>query len=288
MICDEYAEKDKRVCVIHQPNGGLSAARNAGIGWAFTNSNSQWISFADSDDWVHPRYLELLYQTACGTGTKLSACEFERVEQTIPFEQVSGEPELWAWDELLEENNVAAVIAWSKLYAKELFIGLRYPVGKVHEDEFLTYKLLHRAGSVGYLPASLYFYFQNPDGIMRKAFSLSRFDGSEAIRERIRYVHALKNRQFLGFCVRQYLWLECSNIRELRETKVIPLEQKKQVAGKHIAELRRVLLRYGLRYAPPWEHGQYYTFAFPGASRLAIPVLRCVRAIRNSRRNKIE
>ena len=56
-ICDEYAAQDCRVRVIHQENGGLSAARNAGIDWAFANSDSQWLAFVDSDDWVHPDYL---------------------------------------------------------------------------------------------------------------------------------------------------------------------------------------------------------------------------------------
>ena len=60
-ICDEYAQKDARVHVIHQENGGLSAARNAGIDWVFAHSDSQWLTFVDSDDWVHPEYLERLY-----------------------------------------------------------------------------------------------------------------------------------------------------------------------------------------------------------------------------------
>lgn len=50
MICDEYAKSDSRIHVIHQENGGLSAARNAGIDWAFANSDSQWLTFIDSDD----------------------------------------------------------------------------------------------------------------------------------------------------------------------------------------------------------------------------------------------
>ena len=56
-ICDEYARKDTRVHVIHQENGGLSAARNAGIDWAFANSDSQWLTSVDSDEWVHPEML---------------------------------------------------------------------------------------------------------------------------------------------------------------------------------------------------------------------------------------
>jgi len=61
-ICEEYARKDSRIHVIHQENGGLSAARNAGIDWAFENSNSQWLTFVDSDDWLHREYLNVLYR----------------------------------------------------------------------------------------------------------------------------------------------------------------------------------------------------------------------------------
>ena len=63
-ICDEYAQKDSRVHVIHKTNGGLSDARNAGIDWAFANSDSQWLTFIDSDDWVHRDYLKLLLGAA--------------------------------------------------------------------------------------------------------------------------------------------------------------------------------------------------------------------------------
>ena len=63
-ICDEYAKKNERIVVIHKENGGLSDARNAGIEWALNNSGSEWITFIDSDDWVHIDYLEYLYNSA--------------------------------------------------------------------------------------------------------------------------------------------------------------------------------------------------------------------------------
>ena len=73
-ICDEYAVKDKRIHVIHKENGGLSDARNAGIDWAFANSDSEWITFIDSDDWIHPKYLETLYNAVFTS----SYCEYRR------------------------------------------------------------------------------------------------------------------------------------------------------------------------------------------------------------------
>ena len=73
-ICDEYARKDSRIHVIHQKNGGLSDARNAGIDWVVANSDSQWISFVDSDDWVHPMYLFTLLSAVKTTNTYVSVC----------------------------------------------------------------------------------------------------------------------------------------------------------------------------------------------------------------------
>ena len=75
VLCDGYALRDSRVHVIHQENGGLSAARNTGIDWVFANSVSRWIAFVDSDDWVHPDFLKVLYETAEKTLCKLSVCD---------------------------------------------------------------------------------------------------------------------------------------------------------------------------------------------------------------------
>ena len=77
-ICEEYARKDGRIHVIHQKNGGLSAARNTGIDWAQANSGSQWLAFVDSDDWVHPDFLLRLYTMVQETGCLLSACGYFR------------------------------------------------------------------------------------------------------------------------------------------------------------------------------------------------------------------
>ena len=83
-ICDEYAEKDSRIVVIHQENGGLSAARNAGLDWVFEHSDSQWISFVDSDDYVYPHYLEKLYQAVVENNTNISMCNFVNFSDSVP------------------------------------------------------------------------------------------------------------------------------------------------------------------------------------------------------------
>lgn len=69
-ICDEYAEKDKRIRVFHKQNGGVSSARNMGL----DNAQGEWVTFIDSDDWIKPDYLVNLY-----------ACVDEKVDLVISF-----------------------------------------------------------------------------------------------------------------------------------------------------------------------------------------------------------
>ena len=82
-ICDQYAEKDNRIHVIHQKNGGLSAARNSGIDWSISNSDSGWITFVDSDDWVDPQYLECLYNAVKLYKTNISICAYKETADVV-------------------------------------------------------------------------------------------------------------------------------------------------------------------------------------------------------------
>ena len=82
-ICDEYAKKDVRIHVIHQENGGLSAARNAGIDWVFKNSDSQWITFVDSDDMIISGMLERLRSVILITKADVCTCLHQRFDDSL-------------------------------------------------------------------------------------------------------------------------------------------------------------------------------------------------------------
>ncbi len=207
-ICDQYARKDPRIQVIHQKNGGLSAARNAGIDWVFANSSSQWLAFVDSDDWVHPEYLRLLYETAEQTGTKLSACGFLRTPGDPLPEQVQHTIRNVSADDyycgVFHEGLTA--VAWNKLYHRSLFQNLRYPMGKLHEDEFTTYQAVYQAGGIGVTQAVLYAYYQNPNGIMGAKWNPKRMHVLEAFRQQIAFARAEENSRLLEKAVLQYLY----------------------------------------------------------------------------------
>ena len=187
-ICDEYEEKDSRVHVIHQENGGLSAARNAGIDWAFANSDSRWLSFIDSDDWVHPEYLERLLNAALENACAVSICGYAQTEGEDPvIEPANLSPTLWSTEDFFVEHNVNAIIAWGKLYRKECFETIRYPLGKLHEDEFTTYKILFAFETVAVISAPLYAYYINNAGITKSGMTRFRDDGFVALEEQIAY-----------------------------------------------------------------------------------------------------
>lgn len=184
VMCDEYARQDSRVKVIHQENAGLSGARNAGIDMA----QGQWLAFVDSDDYLAADFLERLYQTCVDTGSSLSVCRWEYVRgETIP-EHGTGETRVYTGREMLANlyvpDGAYFVVAWNKLYRKELFEDIRYPLGRIHEDEATTYRIYDKVKKAAYVDRSLYGYFVTPVSITR-GFNPKRMDWVTAVAERL-------------------------------------------------------------------------------------------------------
>ena len=215
-LCDAYARPDSRVHVIHQENGGLSAARNAGIDWVLANSETEYLAFVDSDDWVAPEYLELLYRAVTECGCLISACGLCRTtgEELPPVKQGTIR-KLTAADYYCSETIHGGVtaVAWNKLYHRALFKSLRYPVGKLHEDEFTTYQLVYQAGQVGVVLEPLYAYYQNPQGIMLSSWNPRRMHLLEAVGEQIAFARENDHPELLKKAAEQYLYCAHEQLR---------------------------------------------------------------------------
>ena len=205
-ICDEYARQDSRVHVIHKENGGLSDARNAGIDWVEANSDSRWLIFADSDDWVHPELLARLLDAATAFDLKISVCGYQETEGADPAVLPEDmRPCRWTPKRFYMGHFVNATVAWGKLYSRSCFRDIRYPVGKIHEDEFVTYRLLFAQKEIAVVPAPLYAYFINPKGIIRSAWSPKRFHAWEAYDQQLAFFTAMGDEKLVKFRVRGYL-----------------------------------------------------------------------------------
>lgn len=175
-ICDDYAQRDSRVKVIHKENGGLSDARNAGIEIA----SGEYITFIDSDDVIASDYLEIMYQLA-----KTYQAELVQGKLTRNLEDLgekSANTQFFDKTEDVMKNYLLFKdlqgYACNKLYAMRLFkeLSLRYPVGMIQEDAWVTYKALYEAKGVVLTDSLTYFYRVNPESIMNGKFNPKRFD----------------------------------------------------------------------------------------------------------------
>lgn len=184
-ICEKWKRQDSRIKIIDKKNGGLSSARNAGIDTA----KGDYIFFVDSDDWLDVHIIEKLYRAIKKFDCEISCCgiemTYDQADKNYP--RCKNKDVLLEKYEALEEymfGTTVSTVAWNKLYRKDLFDDIRYPVGKWHEDEFTTYKLLYKADKVYYLGESMYFYYQREGSIMSNALSLKNLDKVDALFER--------------------------------------------------------------------------------------------------------
>lgn len=198
-ICDDFAERDDRIKVIHKRNGGLSSARNAGI----DASNGQLIAFVDGDDYVAPEMYETLYGILTENNADMSICDCEFVEEngkTIEDKSPEIKSEVLDKAQALERLNPLLypywkyVTAWNKLYKKELFDEIRYPDGKIHEDEFIIHHIIDRCDCVAVTDKPLYKYVQRGGSIMSDKPGDKHVDAVYAFLDRAEYFSAAGNK----------------------------------------------------------------------------------------------
>lgn len=167
-ICDKFSNMDNRIKVIHKENGGLSDARNVGI----RQSSGEWICLIDSDDYVQPDMITALLRACVQNDANISICGHRDVYGRKVVDEYNNSPICCpltpeeAFQEFLDNKNGDFVVAWNKLYKKEIFDNLSYPVGKYHEDCFTTYKALMAASKIVYICGPLYYYRHRCGSIM--------------------------------------------------------------------------------------------------------------------------
>lgn len=241
-ICDEYAVKDSRIHVIHQKNGGLSAARNSGIDWAFANSDSQWLTFIDSDDWIHRDFLKILLNAAEQKNASLSVCGLYWTSQyceDVPLKKVQAmclDPE-----QAFTQHYEKCIPACSKLIEKRFFKELRFPVGKQYEDAFVTHKFLFASPAVAVLQEKLYYYYNNPTSITRAKWSDRKLDSIEAHEQRLAFLEEHGYRK--AYLREQEIYVEelTDKIRHLVNTREHETDHQKVL--NHLRDKLRAALK---------------------------------------------
>ena len=165
-LCDAYARKDPRIKVIHQPNGGLSAARNTGL----EHTTAPYVTFVDSDDYIDKDYVRVLYETLKGAAAPMAVCDINVVELDGTITTTAGGEAFVATTRealllLLPGNGVIKVMTFGKLFRRDLFDQVKFPVGHLHEDMATTYRLIAQCDKVAVKTVPLYYYCLRPNSL---------------------------------------------------------------------------------------------------------------------------
>lgn len=239
-ICEKYAKSDNRIRVIHQKNAGLSAARNTGM----KEAGGEYITFIDGDDYVHPQMIEILYKNIGNTGASISIGNYKEVNcaETIAVESLSGQAVTCAGRDscfnLYNEQSVMFTTAWGKLYLISLFDDVKYPVGKIHEDEYVTYQLLYNSKFIVYTDDILYYYVQRKESITHEKYDEKNLTLLEMADQVVQFYHKKSDAELKQLAVERALWIGRNLYR-----RYLPVQ--KECRKKVLKKYRLYLKKYG-------------------------------------------
>ena len=247
-ICQEYVERDKRFRLIHQKNGGRSAARNT----ALKNMTGEYITWIDSDDWVEPDYLKILVDTQTRTGADLVNVGHKRYRDgniyVADYEQAFGKYpnyviplEAAIHDSFWSSLNLTTV--WGSLGTRELYNGVVFAENIDMEDQGTKFKLYFKANKIVAVPDTPYIYRKRLGSIMNPT--------EELLEDRIRKTEDMaKGLEILlyyaditdfdiDFCFREFLG------RMEYEIQIVKLsEEDKSKFREYIERYKQKLRKY--------------------------------------------
>ena len=176
-ICDEYKVLDARIKVIHKKNGGLSSARNTGIECA----NGEFFSFIDSDDYIESNMIEHMMQVARDYKADIVTIGRRNVYEDIDLEDtyefvtdsiVVFDPQN-AIKNILTRQNIDVSVC-DKIFSKELFGEIRFPIGETNEDSAIIFNLIRKSSIVVHASGYGYNYVHREKSITT-TFCLKNF-----------------------------------------------------------------------------------------------------------------
>ena len=263
-ISDEYKNKDKRIKVLHKKNGGLSDARNKGL----ELSTGEYVLFIDSDDYIDRRMIEILYNNMKETNADISICKFKIIRDNKDFKQedkIENKIEVYNRDSVFanffNEKSLETIVAWNKLYKKEIFDDIRYPYGKIHEDEYVIHHLLYRSKIIVYTTAELYFYIKRDGSITSKKSNKRIMDKMEAYGDRVNFYKEKDMIEYYKNFAYWYCWL-CREQKYLLN-KDSNYKMYKQKLNKNFNQVYINLKRYFRHDKKKYIKLSMYKYCYP-------------------------
>ena len=243
LICDEYANNDERITVLHQENQGQAKARNVALDWIFANSKCEYITFIDSDDWVHPQYLELLYKANELFGTSISQCLHIETDGAVEKKPITDEQIIVITAEKQYIEWYSAYM-WGKLYSKSVWKNVRFSEGHLYEDVEIWYKILFSQEKISLVKKPLYYYFINMNGTVRSDWTPAKLTQVEAWDAQINFFSEYGNQRLLDCASEHMFQILRSQQIKIQESKEVSQQEKKKYTSILRQKLRLAILRF--------------------------------------------
>ncbi|WP_394978778.1 glycosyltransferase family 2 protein [Candidatus Allofournierella excrementavium] len=224
-ICDEFAEKDNRVRVLHQKHGGVSRARNTGAQAA----TGEYVVFVDSDDTIAATMIQELYDALVSAQAEVAICALRRVtSHEVPSHVSTGGKLCYytgpqAMETMLYQKRFETGPC-GKLYTRPIVLAHPFPEGRFFEDLFIMYKMLYDAKGVAFIPRKRYYYMDNPQSAMHRCFHEGVLDELYAVDEILHFVRgqcpqytsAALARKYSAYC-QVFRWMRKGNLTQEQE-----------------------------------------------------------------------
>lgn len=178
MLCDDLAQSNARIKVIHKSNAGVSAARNTGL----KATTGDYIMFVDGDDIIAPNAVEILLKDIVEKNSILSGFGYKRIhDYNLKFEEPSDVLNTYDSEEVLCDLLIAKYIhigVWAKLFVRSKIGNLRFIEGKgANEDKFFLFQyLMKNRGTVSQRPDELYGYYVREGSACNSPYSKMGLD----------------------------------------------------------------------------------------------------------------
>lgn len=184
-ICDDYANNDPRIKVVHKTNGGVSDARN----WGVKAATGKYIAFVDSDDYIHEDMYSILYQTLVRYDADIVQCGHYIISDNTITDMIHSDGNITVHNqkeairEIMFDETINS-FAWDKLYKRELFEDFKYKNLNYHEDIASTFKLFLKSTKVVCNNIPLYYYVRNQESISHTLSPEKYYSSYKAFKER--------------------------------------------------------------------------------------------------------
>ena len=196
VIAEEYAEKDRRICLVHQENAGVSESRNI----AMRLSHGGYLSFIDSDDFIEPDYYETLYRILHSNNADIAICNKRLIDGTVarPFpyaipEGITLFPGSEALTELVNDKWLRNYL-FDKLFQKELFCDIEFPKDRTFEDMAVMHKIFYRAKTIVITDEIKYNYTLRKDALSSSKTIRNQYHRFLAHVERVSFFENINRR----------------------------------------------------------------------------------------------